>query len=181
MTPEGSHTKPILVTGAAGAVGSIGRNLTEMLLAKGHKVRALVRRQDKRAEALKSKRSIRGRLSSDTARSILITPRGTSKKRAATFKTSYGLGTKRRLPKNSTIVCSLFIPTASIPDRYGVAPMPPSPPAKRRLDRSTADVKGTTRKWGPSHVLRIRESRRRVVASHIRRLPAGNALSSSAA
>ena len=53
MTPEGSHTKPILVTGAAGAVGSIGRNLTEMLLAKGHKVRALVRRQDKRAEALR--------------------------------------------------------------------------------------------------------------------------------
>ena len=30
MTPEGSHTKPILVTGAAGAVGSIGRNLTEI-------------------------------------------------------------------------------------------------------------------------------------------------------
>jgi uncharacterized protein YbjT (DUF2867 family) len=44
---------PILVTGAAGAVGAIGRNLTEMLLAKGHKVRALVRREDERAEALR--------------------------------------------------------------------------------------------------------------------------------
>lgn len=44
---------PILVTGAAGAVGSIGRNLTQMLLAKGHKVRALVRREDERAEALR--------------------------------------------------------------------------------------------------------------------------------
>lgn len=46
-------TKPILVTGAAGAVGSIGRSLTEMLLAKGHAVRALVRREDARAEELR--------------------------------------------------------------------------------------------------------------------------------
>jgi uncharacterized protein YbjT (DUF2867 family) len=44
---------PILVTGAAGAVGGIGRNLTEFLLAKGYKVRALVRREDERAEALR--------------------------------------------------------------------------------------------------------------------------------
>ena len=47
------HDNPILVTGAAGALGGIGRNLTEFLLAKGHKVRALVRRQDERAEALR--------------------------------------------------------------------------------------------------------------------------------
>ena len=53
MTPKRPDARPILVTGAAGAVGSIGRNLTEMLLAKGHKVRALVRREDKRAEALR--------------------------------------------------------------------------------------------------------------------------------
>src|SRR3984885_14909619 len=53
MTLDSSHSKPILVTGAAGAIGSIGRNLTEMLLAKGHKVRALVRREDARAEALR--------------------------------------------------------------------------------------------------------------------------------
>src|SRR5947209_12012976 len=44
-----THDSPILVTGAAGA---IGRNLTAMLLAKGHKVRALVRREDERAGAL---------------------------------------------------------------------------------------------------------------------------------
>ena len=44
---------PILVTGAAGDVGAIGRNLTAMLLAKGHKVRALVRQEDERAEALR--------------------------------------------------------------------------------------------------------------------------------
>jgi hypothetical protein len=44
-----THNSPILVTGAAGTVGAIGRNLTEMLLAKGHKVRALVRREDDRA------------------------------------------------------------------------------------------------------------------------------------
>jgi uncharacterized protein YbjT (DUF2867 family) len=49
------HTQdtPILVTGAAGAVGAIGRNLTEMLLAEGHKVRALVRKEDERAEAIR--------------------------------------------------------------------------------------------------------------------------------
>ncbi|WP_433994582.1 NAD(P)H-binding protein, partial [Bradyrhizobium elkanii] len=53
MTTQSSHPSPILVTGAAGAVGSIGRNVTEMLLAKGHNVRALVRREDDRAEALR--------------------------------------------------------------------------------------------------------------------------------
>src|SRR6478736_5664121 len=53
MTANHKHDNPILVTGAAGAVGGIGRNLTEFLLAKGHKVRALVRREDKRAEALR--------------------------------------------------------------------------------------------------------------------------------
>jgi uncharacterized protein YbjT (DUF2867 family) len=53
MATISANDSPILVTGAAGAVGSIGRNLTQMLLAKGHKVRALVRRQDERAESLR--------------------------------------------------------------------------------------------------------------------------------
>ena len=53
MTTKHTHDNPILVTGAAGAVGGIGRSLTEFLLAKGHKVRALVRREDERAEALR--------------------------------------------------------------------------------------------------------------------------------
>jgi uncharacterized protein YbjT (DUF2867 family) len=44
---------PILVTGAAGNVGGVGRTVAELLLAKGRKVRALVRRQDSRAEALR--------------------------------------------------------------------------------------------------------------------------------
>ncbi|MBD1899453.1 MULTISPECIES: SDR family NAD(P)-dependent oxidoreductase [Cyanophyceae] len=47
------HGSPILVTGAAGDIGGIGRHLTAMLLAKGHKVRALVRREDERAESLR--------------------------------------------------------------------------------------------------------------------------------
>src|SRR6266403_781939 len=51
MTANHKHHNPILVTGAAGAVGGIGRNLTELLLARGHRVRALVRREDERAEA----------------------------------------------------------------------------------------------------------------------------------
>ena len=53
MTTKHTPDTPILVTGAAGAVGGIGRDLTQMLLAKGHKVRALVRREDERAEALR--------------------------------------------------------------------------------------------------------------------------------
>ncbi len=47
------NKSPILVTGAAGAVGAIGRNVTEMLLAKGHKVRAMVRREDARSDDLR--------------------------------------------------------------------------------------------------------------------------------
>lgn len=53
MPTKSARDSPILVTGAAGAVGSIGRKLTQILLAKGHKVRALVRREDDRAESLR--------------------------------------------------------------------------------------------------------------------------------
>jgi uncharacterized protein YbjT (DUF2867 family) len=53
MTIQSTHDRPILVTGAAGAIGGIGRNVTAMLLDKGHKVRALVRQEDKRAEDLR--------------------------------------------------------------------------------------------------------------------------------
>jgi uncharacterized protein YbjT (DUF2867 family) len=53
MTMQSRQGRPILVTGAAGDIGAIGRNLTAMLLAKGHKVRALVRQEDERAEALR--------------------------------------------------------------------------------------------------------------------------------
>lgn len=50
---KSTHNSPILVTGAAGDVGAIGRTLTALLLASGHKVRALVQREDERAEALR--------------------------------------------------------------------------------------------------------------------------------
>ena len=53
MTMKSAHGGSILVTGAAGDIGAIGRHLTAMLLAKGHKVRALVRREDERAESLR--------------------------------------------------------------------------------------------------------------------------------
>src|SRR4051812_23317188 len=53
MTTKHKHDNTILVTRAAGAVGGIGRSLTEFLLARGHKVRAMVRREDERAEALR--------------------------------------------------------------------------------------------------------------------------------
>jgi uncharacterized protein YbjT (DUF2867 family) len=53
MATKPAPDKPILVTGAGGDIGGIGRNVTAMLLAKGHRVRALVRREDERAEALR--------------------------------------------------------------------------------------------------------------------------------
>lgn len=53
MATNSTQERPILVTGAAGDIGAIGRNLTASLLSKGHKVRALVRREDERSEALR--------------------------------------------------------------------------------------------------------------------------------
>ncbi|HEX8292807.1 MAG TPA: NAD(P)H-binding protein [Pyrinomonadaceae bacterium] len=44
---------PILVTGAAGRVGAIGRTVTELLLKRGRVVRAMVRNEDERARALR--------------------------------------------------------------------------------------------------------------------------------
>ena len=44
---------PILVTGAAGRVGAIGRSVTELLLKQGNAVRAMVRSEDERAQALR--------------------------------------------------------------------------------------------------------------------------------
>jgi len=44
---------PILVTGAAGRVGGVGRTVTELLLKQGKTVRAMVRAEDERAQALR--------------------------------------------------------------------------------------------------------------------------------
>jgi uncharacterized protein YbjT (DUF2867 family) len=49
-----TYDRPILVTGAAGQVGAVGRSVTEMLLDRGLKVRAMVRTDDERAEALRT-------------------------------------------------------------------------------------------------------------------------------
>src|SRR5580700_5139711 len=43
----------ILVTGAAGRVGGVGRTITELLLKQGQAVRAMVRNEDERAQALR--------------------------------------------------------------------------------------------------------------------------------
>ncbi|MFI5457187.1 MAG: NAD(P)H-binding protein [Isosphaerales bacterium] len=45
---------PILVTGAAGRVGGVGRDVVEILRQRNLPVRALVRREDERAEALRA-------------------------------------------------------------------------------------------------------------------------------
>ena len=45
---------PILVTGAAGQLGAVGRTVTGLLLARGLPVRAMVRRQDDRTAALRA-------------------------------------------------------------------------------------------------------------------------------
>src|ERR1700758_5659767 len=44
---------PILVTGAAGRVGAVGRTITKLLLERGRAVRAMVRSEDARAQALR--------------------------------------------------------------------------------------------------------------------------------
>ncbi len=46
--------EPILVTGAAGQLGGVGRTVTNLLLERGLLVRALVRRDDDRAAALRA-------------------------------------------------------------------------------------------------------------------------------
>src|SRR6476620_1914325 len=45
---------PILVTGAAGQLGGVGRAVVGLLLERGLPVRALVRREDDRADALRA-------------------------------------------------------------------------------------------------------------------------------
>ena len=49
-----SNQTPILVTGAAGKLGAIGRTVTGLLLDRGLPVRAIVRREDERAAALRA-------------------------------------------------------------------------------------------------------------------------------
>jgi uncharacterized protein YbjT (DUF2867 family) len=44
----------ILVTGAAGRIGGVGRTITELLLKHGQTVRAMVRTEDERAQALRN-------------------------------------------------------------------------------------------------------------------------------
>src|ERR1043166_3991676 len=48
------NSTPILVTGAAGKLGAVGRTVTELLLKRGLPVRAMVRREDERAAALRA-------------------------------------------------------------------------------------------------------------------------------
>lgn len=48
------YNLPILITGAAGSIGSVGRTAAELLLKRGYKVRAHVRTDDDRAAALRN-------------------------------------------------------------------------------------------------------------------------------
>jgi NAD(P)H dehydrogenase (quinone) len=48
-----SSSNPILVTGAAGRLGTVGRKIVDELTKKGLKVRALVHSADERAQSLR--------------------------------------------------------------------------------------------------------------------------------
>lgn len=48
-----TDSNPILITGAAGAIGGVSRTMVDMLLAQGHPVRAFVRSDDERAQSLR--------------------------------------------------------------------------------------------------------------------------------
>ena len=50
---EKNMPTPILVTGAAGRTGGIGRTVTKLLLDHGHPVRAMVRKEDERSKVLR--------------------------------------------------------------------------------------------------------------------------------
>jgi uncharacterized protein YbjT (DUF2867 family) len=54
VAASNNYSLPILVTGAAGRIGSVGRLVTEQLLGRGFCVRAQVRVDDDRAAALRS-------------------------------------------------------------------------------------------------------------------------------
>src|SRR5215470_1038225 len=57
VTKEGmrmADNESILIAGAAGSVGGVGRTVTELLLDRGLHVRAMVHREDGRAEALRA-------------------------------------------------------------------------------------------------------------------------------
>jgi uncharacterized protein YbjT (DUF2867 family) len=49
-----ADNESILVTGAAGQLGAVGRTVTSLLLERGLRVRAMVRREDARAAALRA-------------------------------------------------------------------------------------------------------------------------------
>lgn len=49
-----ADNRSILVTGAAGRLGAVGRSVAELLLDRGLPVRAMVRREDDRAAALRA-------------------------------------------------------------------------------------------------------------------------------
>ena len=65
---------PILVTGAAGRVGAVGRTVTELLLKQGNAVRAMVRTEDERRAARAPVADPPGEPPCDNGRSA---PRGT--------------------------------------------------------------------------------------------------------
>ena len=75
---------PILVTGAAGRIGSVGRTVTELLLARGFRVRVQLRVDDERAAGLRRVEFDRSDLCKATRScSIISVPGSTVTKRAS--------------------------------------------------------------------------------------------------
>jgi hypothetical protein len=88
--------------------------------------------------SIRSRRLMRVPSWSATARWSRTAPRGTSRRRAATSRTSFAWKTKHEPLRSSTIGCSSFIPTGSIRGRFGAAPTPQKPHAGTHISDPAA-------------------------------------------
>src|SRR4051794_41899722 len=107
---------PVLVTGAAGQLGAVGRTVTDLLLARGLPVRALVRREDDRAAALRA-------AGAEVVVGDLLEPGDVHRVVSGCRRVYFGLSPSPRYPGGTVTLA------AGGPGGGGGAPAPTTPPA----------------------------------------------------